>query len=168
MELVSDIVTWGELYLHHSEEGAYCCSRCDRPLYHSKNKWKGPCVWPSFRRPMMLLSTRDRSSSGIASQLSSSNAEDIRIDAKCAEEEEVEVLAGIKLGGGGGGEGGNEAEKEEGVEEEAISATVVWPYNKYEVTVKEVYCGGCDLFIGHQFEDGRAKGDIHPEARWRH
>lgn len=51
--------------------------------------------------------------------------------------------------------------------EDALHTRVVAPYNKYTVTVKEVYCGGCDLFIGHQFEDGKEKGDTHPEAHWR-
>jgi len=44
----------------------------------------------------------------------------------------------------------------------------VKPYNNYSVTVKEVYCGNCDLFIGHQFEDAKDKGDKHPNAHWRH
>ena len=30
------------------------------------------------------------------------------------------------------------------------------------------FCKGCELFLGHGFEDGVAKGDTHPEARWRH
>ena len=105
MELISDIITWGEEYLHNFNKGVYRCARCALPLYSSSDKWKGPCLWPSFR-----------------SQL-------------C---------------------------------HDATSATVVYPYNNYVVTVKEVYCSGCDLFIGHQFEDGKAKGDVHPEAHWRH
>ena len=104
MELLSDIVTWGERYLHHWECGVYKCSRCRTPLYSSRDKYKGPCIWPSFRQA---------------------------------------------------------------ISEEAISSVVVFPYNKYTVTVKEVYCGTCDLFIGHQFEDAVAKGDTHPNARWR-
>ena len=32
----------------------------------------------------------------------------------------------------------------------------------------EVYCGGCELFLGHRFEDAREKGDVHPRAQWRH
>jgi peptide-methionine (R)-S-oxide reductase len=106
MELVSDILTWGELYLHNWEHGVYSCARCKNPLYHSDSKWKGPCVWPSFRAPIN--------------------------------------------------------------ETHAISSTEVYPYNNYTVVVKEVYCGKCDLFLGHQFEDGIAKGDRHPEAHWRH
>jgi peptide-methionine (R)-S-oxide reductase len=105
MELVSDVVTWGERYLHHWEEGIYICSRCSTPLYSSNNKYKGPCIWPSFRKP---------------------------------------------------------------VSEIAVSTQKVYPYNKYIVTVKEVYCGKCDLFIGHQFEDAKEKGDTSPEAHWRH
>lgn len=106
MELVSDIVTWGEMYLNNWEHGIYRCSKCFNPLYSSNDKWKGPCVWPSFRKPI--------------------NSSD------------------------------------------AISTTIVYPYNNYKVTVKEVYCKSCNLFLGHQFEDGIEKGDRHSEARWRH
>ncbi len=106
MELVSDIITWGERYLHHWEDGYYDCSRCNTPLYSSEDKYKGPCIWPSFRKPIKELG--------------------------------------------------------------ATSTQCVFPYNKYTVVVKEIYCGNCDLFIGHQFEDARDKGDTHPEARWRH
>lgn len=105
MELLSDIVTWGELYLHHWHQGIYNCSRCGNLLYRSQDKWKGPCVWPSFRKP----------------------ADDL-----------------------------------------SISTTEVKSYNGYSCTVKEVYCRRCDLFIGHQFRDGKDKGDNHPEAEWRH
>ena len=41
-------------------------------------------------------------------------------------------------------------------------------YNGYTVKVSEVYCGGCRLFIGHSFADGKEKGDRHPEAHYRH
>jgi peptide-methionine (R)-S-oxide reductase len=105
MELLSDIVTWGEMYLNHWEDGVYTCSRCHKYLYHSRDKFIGPCVWPSFRSP---------------------------------------------------------------VTEDAISTRVVYPYNNYEVTVMEVYCNNCNLFIGHQFEDGVEKGDAHADAHWRH
>lgn len=105
MELVSDIVTWGERYLYHWEIGTYKCSRCLQPLYSSHDKYKGPCVWPSFRKS---------------------------------------------------------------VDEVGVSISRVFPYNQYTVAVDEVYCGNCDLFIGHRFEDGKQKGDTHPEAHWRH
>jgi peptide-methionine (R)-S-oxide reductase len=101
---LSDIVSWGERYLHHWEIGTYICSRCCNPLYSSSDKYKGPCVWPSFRKP---------------------------------------------------------------VNEDALLARTVYPYNKYTVTVKEVYCGKCKLFVGHMFEDAVQKGDTHPDARWR-
>lgn len=104
-ELLSDIVTWGEKYLHHWEQGTYYCAGCANPLYSSEDKYKGPCIWPSFRKPI------DDASS--------------------------------------------------------LLARVVFPYNKYTVTVKEVYCKKCLLFVGHQFEDAVAKGDTHPDARWR-
>ncbi len=117
MELVSDIITWGERYLHHWGKGIYFCSRCRIPLYSSEDKYKGPCIWPSFRQPI-------------------------------AEVFPDSVQSSPKPIG--------------------ISTKQVYPYNKYTVVVKEVYCGGCNLFVGHQFEDGRAKGDTHPDARWRH
>lgn len=85
MELVSDLITWGEKYLNQWLPGLYCCARCRTPLYSSKDKYKGPCVWPSFRSAVTA---------------------------------------------------------------HAISTTVVAPYNQYEVPVMEVYCAGCDLFIG--------------------
>ena len=43
MELLSDIVTWGEEYLHFWEIGTYRCSRCSNPVYHSEDKYAGPC-----------------------------------------------------------------------------------------------------------------------------
>lgn len=41
-------------------------------------------------------------------------------------------------------------------------------YNKYTCEVHELYCAKCHLFLGHQFFDGVACGDTHPEAGWRH
>ena len=43
-------------------------------------------------------------------------------------------------------------------------------YNQYpeSTVIKEVYCVGCDLFLGHAFDDGVEKGDHHPNAHWRH
>ncbi|RYY82016.1 hypothetical protein EON63_14225 [archaeon] len=105
LELLSDIVTWGEKYLHHWELGTYRCAQCQHPLYSSLDKYKGPCVWPSFRGPARADSLHIRK---------------------------------------------------------------VYPYNKYTVSVYEVYCNKCKLFIGHQFDDARDKGDVHPGARWRH
>jgi len=109
MELLSDIVTWGELFSCHFEEGIYHCARCHLELYASidKIKWargKGGCIWGSFRK-------------GIDSNL---------------------------------------------------STTIVHGYNGYKCTVTEVFCANCDLFVGHAFEDGLEKGDIHPNAGWRH
>lgn len=105
MELISDLVTWGERYLHHWKDGIYSCSKCLNPVYSSHDKWKGPCVWPSFRKPISENSTHTRT---------------------------------------------------------------VENYNSYTCIVKEVYCGNCYLFLGHQFEDGVAKGDVHKDAQWRH
>ena len=41
-------------------------------------------------------------------------------------------------------------------------------YNGYGCEVAEVYCGGCELFLGHKFEDAKRHGDDHPDARWRY
>jgi peptide-methionine (R)-S-oxide reductase len=110
MELLSDIFTWGEEYLNHWESGLYLCSRCDNVLFSSVDKWRGPCVWPSFR-------------CGYQTESNSNTTLDL-----------VEV----------------------------------YPYNKYSVTVKEVYCAQCDLFVGHGFQDGIEKGDVSPHATgWR-
>ena len=70
MELLSDIITWGELYLHHWNHGKYVCSRCHNDLYSSTAKWKGPCVWPSFRKAM---NNDDVSSSNGSNSDSNSN-----------------------------------------------------------------------------------------------
>ena len=105
MEMLSDVVTWGERFLAHWQPGVYACARCDRALYHSKDKWSGPCVWPSWRRP---------------------------------------VAPG------------------------AISTSPLTRYNSYTCAVAEVYCAGCELFLGHMFEDAIEHGDMHADARWRH
>ena len=52
MELLSDLVTWGERYLNNFESGVYDCARCSNQLYSSQDKYRGPCVWPSFRKPL--------------------------------------------------------------------------------------------------------------------
>ena len=50
MELLSDLVTWGERFLHVFDRGAFFCARCRARLLRSEDKWAGPCVWPSWRR----------------------------------------------------------------------------------------------------------------------
>ena len=50
----------------------------------------------------------------------------------------------------------------------ALAIDVVDNYNGYTCEVAEIFCKSCDLFIGHRFEDGVAKGDTHPDARYRH
>merc|ERR1712037_1066543 len=49
-----------EALFDHWETGVYACSRCKQELYTSRAKWKGPCAWPSFRKPLMenSISTR--------------------------------------------------------------------------------------------------------------
>ena len=50
---------------------------------------------------------------------------------------------------------------------DSCEAIVVENYNNYECEVCEVYCRRCSLFVGHRFEDGRTKGDLHENARYR-
>lgn len=53
--------------------------------------------------------------------------------------------------------------------EDALSTVLCEEYNGYTCQVLEVYCGKCDLFVGHQFEDAREKGDTSPACTgWRH
>ena len=52
------------------------------------------------------------------------------------------------------------------IDEKSVKFRQVAPYNNYQCRVFEVYCT-CDLFLGHRFEDGLAKGDTHPDAHWR-
>jgi len=52
MELLSDLSTWGEHFLHFWQPGTYVCARCAKQLYHSSDKWSGPCPWPSWRKPL--------------------------------------------------------------------------------------------------------------------
>jgi peptide-methionine (R)-S-oxide reductase len=124
MELVSDIATWGEKYLHCFENGLYRCARCSNPLYSSEDKWKGPCRWPSFRNCVQFATPRDNTH--------------------------------------------NDDNHHHPTSTIGISTATVSPYNNYSVEVREVYCGKCDLFIGHMFADGKAKGDAHRDAHWRH
>jgi len=52
MEILSDLSTWGEHFLHFWQPGSYACARCEKHLYHSSDKWSGPCPWPSWRKPL--------------------------------------------------------------------------------------------------------------------
>ena len=131
MELISDIVTWGERFKYHWEAGNYCCSRCNNPLYSSRDKWDGPCVWPSFRTEILYDNTTS----------------DYDTSATVTISRDRRNHCNNKL---------------------SISTSIIYPYNNYKVEVREVYCGQCDLFIGHQFADGIDKGDQHSTAKWRH
>ena len=110
MEEISAVVS-DEMFLDHWEIGTYHCARCSRLLYRSRDKWNGPCAWPSWRQP--------------------------------ASEDALSL---------------HDVHHEEWV----------GGYNGYQCPVFEVYCKGCDLFLGHQFADAKEKGDRHPQAQWRH
>ena len=105
MEMLSDLIgTVGELFTSNFEKGTYICAQCNNELFSSNDKWKGPCVWPSFRK-------------------------------------------GI---------------------DQSLLLPDVFNYNDYKCRVSEVYCKNCALFIGHRFEDGKSKGDVHEDAQWRY
>eukprot|EP01035_Chromulina_nebulosa_P039024 gene39024-52725_t len=73
MELLSDLITWGEFYLNTWRAGVYVCSKCSHPLYSSRDKYHGPCVWPSFRQPLsehaLSLTTVYPAASSLATDL---------------------------------------------------------------------------------------------------
>lgn len=48
MEQISSVVS-REVYNEHWESGVYRCARCGHPCYASVDKFRGPCMWPSFR-----------------------------------------------------------------------------------------------------------------------
>eukprot|EP00730_Choanoeca_flexa_P004777 TRINITY_DN11799_c0_g1_i1.p2 TRINITY_DN11799_c0_g1~~TRINITY_DN11799_c0_g1_i1.p2 ORF type:complete len:187 (+),score=22.90 TRINITY_DN11799_c0_g1_i1:1567-2127(+) len=106
LEQMSLVVTKEHYGNNHMRLGKYICARCQTLLYSSSAKFKGPCIWPSFRTGV------DNDSS--------------------------------------------------------LHLNKVDTYNNYDCPVFEVYCGNCNLFLGHRFEDGRGHGDDHVDARWRH
>jgi peptide methionine sulfoxide reductase MsrB len=138
-----------EKYRYHWAAGRYHCARCDCLLYRSADKWDGPCVWPSFRRGAVDVGEEDEK-----------------------EEEEEEQQQQQKPDGRDVDENGGAAVVEPSAAGSAsrpcLLTLKVPSYNGYKCRVYEVYCGGCRLFLGHKFEDGPAKGDKHPDARWRH
>ena len=129
--------------------GTYHCARCALPLYSSKAKWNGPCVWPSFRAAVVELpgGHEDKqlvvpnSDPDIDGDAASENTKSINSKATPTSSDSVTL---------------------------SLRTKEVFNYNNYTCRVFEVYCGGCQLFVGHKFEDGAQKGDSHPEARWRH
>lgn len=99
MESVSHCIS-NEVLAEVWEPGKYVCSRCSHELYDSTAKFRGPCLWPSFRRPKV-----------------------------------------------------EEGEKDKGtVTTPSLKRLTVLPgrYNGYNIDVFEIYCGKCELFLGHQ------------------
>ena len=39
-------------YYYENEEGIYCCSGCNNPLFKSDTKFDAGCGWPSFYEPI--------------------------------------------------------------------------------------------------------------------
>lgn len=39
-------------YWNHKDQGYYCCSACQLPLFHSETKYKSGTGWPSYYQPV--------------------------------------------------------------------------------------------------------------------
>eukprot|EP01147_Barroeca_monosierra_P001142 gene1142-4361_t len=52
LEQMSLAVTKEEYGNEFWKDGVYMCSKCHQQLYVSSAKFKGPCLWPSFREPV--------------------------------------------------------------------------------------------------------------------
>ena len=146
MEILSDIYgeEWGEKYLHHWQVGSYLCSRCKSRLFSSEDKWNGPCRWPSFRKPATdndAHPTHTRANAGtfvataassgcciMAASLQSTSTPVTEAEAEMSTETAEKAVVALSNTG--------------------VDLVEVYPYNNYTVTVKEVYCKCCDLFIG--------------------
>lgn len=62
-------------YYYHMEDGIYCCSACNLPLFSSKDKYDSGSGWPSFTKPLYQQN--------LIQELDKSHAM-IRIEIKCA------------------------------------------------------------------------------------
>jgi len=163
MEFVSAGVTGGvEHLLQHWEEGEYSCAQCQLCLYTSGDKWEGPCPWPSFRkaapRPVSATSLELKELlATIATADSTSLVVPPAVLLRAADRLEELV------------QGRDAAARLGMVHGAGISTIPCEEYNGYTCRVLEVYCSQCDLFVGHAFEDAKAKGDTSAECTgWRH
>ncbi len=138
----------GEQWRHWWAPGRYACARCDHTLYSSDDKWDGPCIWPSFRRG--AVDTDDGDDGGGDNDGAAGESAKDKGPPTSTEGGDVEPPSRVPS------------------RSTSLLTRRVLAYNKYTCRVFEVYCGGCLLFLGHKFEDGAAKGDKHPQARWRH
>jgi len=57
LEDISGVVS-NEVFLNEWRDGIYACSQCDQELYSSHDKWRGPCAWPSWRKPVSQSAVR--------------------------------------------------------------------------------------------------------------
>jgi peptide methionine sulfoxide reductase MsrB len=154
----------GEQWRHWWAPGRYACARCDRTLYSSDDKWDGPCIWPSFRRGAVDEDDDDSGGGGDNDEAAAHNAKDTPCNGGSGKESSsslAEVAAPVAAAP-------PPPPLPASSRQLSLLTRHVLSYNKYTCRVFEVYCGGCQLFLGHKFEDGAAKGDKHPQARWRH
>ncbi|EKX49020.1 hypothetical protein GUITHDRAFT_136206 [Guillardia theta CCMP2712] len=61
---ISMVVTAESYGSAHWDRGSYVCSRCSNVLFSSQDKFKGPCIWPSFRRAAREDSVEERDAAG--------------------------------------------------------------------------------------------------------